>query len=146
MQVLQGAFADFTTWNRIDLGADAGGDGLGNVGDRVVYLNQLPPHGSTEFPVGTIIVKTAGWGTPDAGPTFAMAKVGGCYNMDGAKDWEWFELSVPPSGKPGIVWAGVKAPAGDNYFGQAPTSCNTCHASAASNDFVPSYQLSLTTF
>ena len=28
-----------------------------NAGPRMAYMNKLPPHGSTEFPVGTIIVK-----------------------------------------------------------------------------------------
>ncbi len=84
---VQSSFEGFSSWTRFDLGADAGGDGLGDVGDRVVYVNQLPGHGSDAFPVGTILVKTAGWGTASPGPTFAMVKRGACYDPLGAKGW-----------------------------------------------------------
>jgi hypothetical protein len=144
--ILQQSFDNFTNWTSFDLGADAGGDGLGNVGDRIVYISNLPAHGSTEFPVGTLLVKTAGADTANPGPTFAMAKVGGCYNQTGAKDWEWFELQVQTTGATQIIWRGLEAPAGDTYNNQAPNSCNACHASFSANDYVPSAPLSLTNF
>ena len=40
-------------------------------GRRVVYINKKPPAGSTEFPVGTIIVKEIASAPPGAGSAFA---------------------------------------------------------------------------
>ena len=147
---LQPSFADFTGWTRFDLGPDGG---LGDVGDRVVYLNRLPPHRAHAYPVGTILVKTAGWGTADAGPTFAMVKRGSqggsgapCYNAAGAAGWEWFELQPQASGAVEISWRGLAPPAGDVYGGVPGMSCNACHAGAARNDDVPSAPLDLGNF
>ena len=63
-----GDFCDYASWTTY-VEPDAGGDGIiaksattdgGFVhvaGGRIEHINKIPPHGSTEFPVGTIIVK-----------------------------------------------------------------------------------------
>src|SRR5882724_6545597 len=58
----------------------------------VAFINQAPQHGSTEFPIGTIIVKEPDpdGGAVDGGLTFAMAKRGGNFDSAGAVNWEWF--------------------------------------------------------
>jgi hypothetical protein len=142
---VQGDFQGFTEWTRFDLGASTT-DGVNLSGDRAVYLNHPPPHGSTSFPVGTILVKTIGAGTADAGPTFAMVKRGGGYNAAGAANWEWFELQRSPGGQVAIVWRGARPPTGDPYASSSPNACNLCHAQAAHNDFVPSAALDLSGF
>jgi hypothetical protein len=110
-----------------------------------VYLNQAPPHGSTEFPVGTIIVKDLGPGPGTAATTFAMVKRGGGFNEQGATNWEWFELQNNADASVTILWRGAEPPAGQAYSGE-PTACNTCHGTAKSNDFVQSQPLQLSNF
>ena len=78
-----GDFCDYASWTTY-VEPDAGGDGIiaksattdgGFVhvaGGRIEHINKIPPHGSTEFPVGTIIVKEI----PSQDQIFAMAKVG----------------------------------------------------------------------
>jgi hypothetical protein len=142
---LQKDFEGFNQWNHFDLGSDQS-DGLPSTGVRDVYINKLPPHPSSSFPVGTIIVKTVGAGTPDAGPTFAMAKRGGGFNSSGATDWEWFELTTAANGQVQIMWRGTQPGTSDNYGNTNPNSCNQCHANYSTNDFVPSPQLELSSF
>lgn len=123
------SFATFSEWESFDGGTGAVGDTLDG-GQRILYLNQRPPHGSAEFPVGTIIVKTT-----VGAPIFAMVKVGGGFNSAGAKDWEWFELTPNTTGGGTIQWGGTTAPLTDPYA-QGPISCNQCHMAASDNDFV----------
>ena len=109
------------------------------LGHRTQYLNQLPPHGASEFPVGTAIVEAR-----DSGKIFAAVKRGGGFNAGGAADWEWFELTDAPVT---IVWRGVGPPAGDTYGGDPNGGCNSCHAACgAMNDFICSPRLQLTAF
>jgi len=118
--------------------------------DRVGFLNRRPPHGSTEFPVGTIFVKElrkegvakADW------QVFAMVKRGGDYNRSGAKGWEWFELvpSATEGAAPRIAWRGSGPPAGDGYGSPECGGCNGCHGGAANNDYVVSPQFDLKTY
>lgn len=162
---LQKDFADFRSWTRFDLGvgvdparaatdtgdggvADGGGaDGAVHVvAPRAIYLNMIPPTGSTTFPVGSILIKTTGEGTATPGDIFGMAKRGGSYNMKGAAGWEWFELVDGTDGKPLIVWRGIVPPAGEGYAGIVGGVCNDCHATFAYNDFVGSNKLLLSTF
>lgn len=160
---LQKDFAQFRSWTRFDLGlgidparADGGGaivadggsaDAAVHVGlPRVIYLNMVPPSGSTSFPVGTILVKTTGDGTATPGETFAMAKRGGSYNAKGAAGWEWFELADATDGTPLILWRGIVPPAGEGYAGIVGGVCNECHAAFAPNDFVGSDVVSLSAF
>ncbi len=109
-------------------------------GVRTEYINHLPPKGATAFPVGTIIVKVLD--DDPALQTFAMVKVGGGYNPDGAKDWEWYELLNDADESVTIRWNGAIAPQGDPYA-SSPVSCNDCHSQAASTDYVQSGALNL---
>ncbi len=104
------------TWPKFDLGTDAGGDGLGDVGDRIVDINKVPPHGSTSFPVGTILVKTAGFGTADAGLDVRHGQARSLLQRLGRRGMEWFELQPQASGSVQvIIWRGVQQPAADVY-------------------------------
>ncbi len=110
-------------------------DGGLHAGPLTTYINQMPPKGSTQFPVGTIIVKE-----PDDPPLterqiFAMVKRGGGYNAGGATDWEWFELRNVDQNDVTILWRGIGPPSGEAYAA-TPQLCNDCHGQAASNDFV----------
>jgi hypothetical protein len=104
-------------------------------GPRQVYLNQAPPHGATEFPVGTIIVKDIGPGPATADVTFAMVKDGCGFNADGAVGWEWYDLQNNADGSVTILWHGSEPPPGQTYSGD-PTACNTCHGQTTDNDSV----------
>lgn len=138
-------FQGFKGWTAFDLGDDQT-DGLPAVGRRRAYLNKVPPHGSTAFPVGTVIVKTIGEGEAMPGQTFAMAKRGEPFNKLGALGWEWFELVDDADAAPVIKWRGITPPAGETYGGVMGGACNTCHALDNTNDFVPSAELALTQF
>jgi hypothetical protein len=123
----------------------SGADGGVHVGPLTTYINQNPPHGSTSFPVETIIVKE-----PDSPPLierqiFAMVKRGGGYNSSGATDWEWFELRNADETNVTIVWRGVGPPSGEAYA-STPTLCNDCHGMARGNDFVWTQGLELSSF
>jgi hypothetical protein len=107
-------------------------------GTRTVYINQAPPAGATEFPIGTLIVKV----TEADGKIFARAKRGGNFNSAGARNWEWFELQEGTSGL-SIRWHGFGPPAGEMYGGDAKGGCNGCHAAATANDYVLSPALQL---
>lgn len=135
---LQRDFEGYAQWEPFALSATVATDDPHTGSSRTVHLKARPPKGSTAFPVGTMIVKHV-----DGGQTFAMAKRGGEFNSAGAKGWEWFELTAGSTGTPVIVWRGVGPPAGEGYGGPAGTSCNSCHASAAENDFVRAPALAL---
>ncbi|MBX5482265.1 MAG: hypothetical protein IRZ16_10580 [Myxococcaceae bacterium] len=111
-------------------------------GPRTIYLNRRPPGGSTAFPVGTMIVKAPTGEGAEERQTFAMVKRGGTYNQAGATGWEWFELATATDGSVAIVWRGLGPPVGESY-GNAGTTCNDCHKSAAANDFVKAPALQL---
>jgi hypothetical protein len=110
-------------------------------GDRTMYLSRKPEHGSTEFPVGTLIVKTL----PGAGRVFAQVKRGGGFNAAGAAGWEWFELQHTTLDDVSIVWRGVGPPTGEGYGGD-PNGCNSCHMLSKTNDCVASEDLQLQRF
>ncbi|CAN5402837.1 hypothetical protein BH09MYX1_BH09MYX1_13140 [soil metagenome] len=153
------SFGGYEGWEKFDLAAaeapQDGGIPLSDAGcpsghdtsaHRVGYLNKRPPSGSTEFPVGTIIVKEMQKGTsPDTWQIFAMVKRGGGFNPNGAKNWEWFEIKRDPK-LPLVVWRGVGPPAGEGYGSPACGGCNSCHGAAASNDYVLSPQFNLKNF
>ena len=148
---LERDFTGWNTWQSFDLG-DQPADTVHLGGHRTVYLNKAPPHGSTSFPVGTMLVKTVvadvdGGTTPDGGTSqiFAMAKRGGDFNSQGAAGWEWFELASVD--QPAIfIWRGSQPPAGQGYGGVANGACNTCHSSASDNDYVEAPELKLSNF
>ncbi|MFO0722455.1 MAG: hypothetical protein U1E65_01650 [Myxococcota bacterium] len=132
------SFEGYPAFTHFSLSA---GDEAGSVhtaGPRELYINALPPAGSTSFPVGTIIVKTVS----ATDQTFAMVKRGGGYNAVGATGWEWFELKSLPSGL-AILWRGITPPSGEHYSGTQGGACNDCHAAARDNDFVRSTALNL---
>ncbi len=54
--------------------ADAGGDGIHGDAGLTVYWNKSPPHGATQFPVGTIILKETNDADPSKRTAFAMVK------------------------------------------------------------------------
>jgi hypothetical protein len=136
-------FAPFRTWMSFHKDAPDSGDvtNVHTMGPLTEYLSARPPHGSTEFPVGTIIVKVMENQTPQV--IFAMAKRGGGYNDMGASGWEWFQIDEQPDVE--ILWRGL-GPPGANTYGGDPSACNTCHVGAQANDCVASPELQLTHF
>jgi len=138
-------FQPFRTWTSFhsDGPADDGTFPADVLGPRTQYINMPPPHGATEFPIGTVIVEARESG---GNKIFAGVKRGFDYNKTGAKNWEWFEL-LETDGVVTILWRGVGPPDGESYGGDPNGGCNTCHASCgASNDYVCSPKLQLSTF
>jgi hypothetical protein len=145
-QLINGDFDGYSSWTEYSFTGTAIAGSPHTSGPRRVYLNHKPPHGSTSFPVGTIIVKEIGAPPASQDSVFAMVKVGDNCNSDGAVGWEWAELNVDAmSGAVGITWSGTVAPPGQSYSGD-PTACNTCHGLAKSNDYVQSNALLLSNF
>jgi hypothetical protein len=144
---LQSDFRNYEDWMKFD--SDVVAEHGGTVGTITEYLNQLPEKGATEFPVGTMIVKTV---QPKDGPvpaTHAMVKRGGTFNQTGAPGWEFFELQKNDKGTPIIVWRGPKPPAGEKYknllmpdSNMLEADCNGCHE-ISKNDAVLSDALKL---
>lgn len=138
-------FAGFRDFGQLELGERPAQSETHPGGKLVVHLNSVPKHGAREFPVGTIIVKeTVSGATGDAQSKkiFAMVKRGGGFNAEGAKGWEWFELTES-GGTVAIGWRGVGAPDGESYGGDPMGSCNGCHQMALHNDYVLSPALRL---
>ena len=134
------AFAPFRTWTMVhdelldpDMTLPAG-----VAGPRDQYINKLPPAGSTEFPIGTIIVEVR----TDTGKIFVSVKRGGDFNPTGALNWEYFELTENPVM---YLWRGVGPPDNDTYGGDV-NGCNSCHRQCAANDYICSPKLQLQGF
>ncbi len=126
------SFKGFRSWTSFhsDGPVDDGTQDPQALGARMLYINKVPPAGTAEFPVGTILVEARETGQLNI---FAKVKRGGGYNRGGAKDWEWFEIVEDPTT---IVWRGLGPPNGESYGGD-PNACNTCHETCgAGNDFV----------
>jgi len=123
-------FADFRSWESTTLDVTVGSS-VHVTGRRTVYINQRPPSGAAEFPVGTLIVKQ----TETDGKIFAQVKRGGNFNKSGALNWEWFELEEGSAGL-AVRWHGWGPPAGEMYGGDAGGACNGCHLAGAANDYV----------
>jgi hypothetical protein len=142
-------FEGFHQWGSFDVTKDAAPGTVHPDAKLLEYLNKRPPHGSTEFPVGTIVVKepTTVDGSPNTAPFFAMVKRGGGYNSNGATGWEWFELLNLTDGSGGVqlVWRGVGPPAGEVYGGDPNAGCNSCHQQCG-NDAVCAPAVRLTDF
>lgn len=144
--LVNGDFDGYSSWTEFSFDGAAIPGSPHTSGPRRVYLNHKPPHGSTSFPAGTIIVKEIGAPPASQDSIFAMVKVGCDYNSDGAVGWEWVELNVDATtGAVGIMWSGSEPPPGQSYSGD-PTACNTCHATAKGNDYVQSSALLLSNF
>ena len=136
--VFNSSFANYHSWTSYSFDSPAIPDSPHTSGPRREYLSQKPPHGSTSFPVGTIIVKEIGEPPASQDSVFAMVKVGCDYNPGdsndtGAPNWEWYELQVDATNTASILWDGPAPPPGMTYSGFA---CNPCHAGAKANDYV----------
>jgi hypothetical protein len=148
-------FCGYTAWTTY-VEPDAGGDGIipatsltdggfihvgGGRTEYVKFVYGPPSHGATEWPVGTLIVKTI----PAQSQIFAMAKVGGGYNPNlpdgGPLNWEWLEL---PTGSCPVdfIWSGAEPPMNQSYGG-TPQACNQCHSGYPDNDYVASPKILL---
>lgn len=121
-------FEGYESWPSISLPATDGGSPH-SADARTVFINHRAPAGSTEFPVGTLIVKEMPF------HTFAMGKRAGSYNANGARGWEWFELTRSTIGTLAIKWRGLGPPLGEEY-GKSGATCNDCHKAATQNDSV----------
>jgi hypothetical protein len=145
----ENSFDGFHCWNDASATAmddDDAGDGLHGVGPLQVYWNQNPPHGSTDFPVGTIIVKESQQADVTQRVTFAMVKRGGGFNSGGAVDWEWYSLQDHTDGSVNFLWSGLAALSMETYANQPIGDCNGCHSVAEMNDFVWDSALQLSNF
>jgi hypothetical protein len=138
-------FFDYHAWQSFDVTKDAAPGTIHPDAKLIEYLNKPPPGQSSEFPVGTIIVKEGTDGDPLARQFFAMAKRGPNWNVGGATGWEWFELRNTATGGVMIVWRGVGPPAGEVYGGDANAGCNTCHVQCG-NDAVCAKAVQLAQF
>jgi len=141
-------FADFESWTRFE--RDAALPSTHPDAYSLVYVNALPPAGSTTFPQGTIIVRVAPVGSIDTWVAHAMVKRGGDYNADVAPGWEFFDLHLVADGSarvPHIAWRGAQTPSGDGYMGPdggSALSCGHCHGlGGGSNDSVLGDELAL---
>jgi hypothetical protein len=138
-------FQPFRMWqsDHDDGPADDGTFTVDVLGPRTQYINTPPPHGATEFPIGTVIVEAR-----ESGLKLILAGVkrGGGYNASGASNWEWFGLAEDPTGVVSINWRGLAPPVGG--YGGIPTGgCNSCHqACGKDNDYVCSPELQLASF
>jgi hypothetical protein len=146
-EVVVGAdFNGFCNWSSAPATAPGdASDGIHGLGPLVVYWKQPPPHGSPSFPVGTLIVKESQETDVTKRTVFAMAKVGGSYNSDGAPGWEWFSFAHNADCSVTTLWSGPAAPPGETYSGMPVGNCNGCHESA-DNDFVWDTALQLSNF
>jgi hypothetical protein len=130
---LERDFQGYDTWESVTFD----GPDIPNVhtaGPRKVFLNARAPAGSTEWPVGTVIVKELSF------TTFAMAKRGGTYNANGAAGWEWFELTRDSNGTVRIKWRGQGPPLGESYSAAGQT-CNDCHKGTNDSVKTPAFTL-----
>jgi len=141
-------FANYEGWTSYDLGGvdggptdDAGCAHVANV-PRIAYINHVPPHGSTSFPVGTIIVKEIRLGSSPADwAIFGMAKRGGDVGAGtGCEGWEWYGLADDDAGTR-IQWSGL-GPSGNDPYASCG-QCTTCHSTAQANDCVQAPAMSL---
>src|SRR5215470_16531631 len=139
-------FQPFRQWASFhsDGPPDDGTFGPDVLGPRTQYINRIPPHGSKEFPIGTVIVEARESG---AKLLLAAVKRGGGYNGGGAVNWEWFGLAEDATtGVVGVQWRGI-APPVMGYGGPPTSGCNECHVSCGlSNDDVCSPKLQLASF
>jgi hypothetical protein len=124
------------------------------MGQSTVYIDRLPAHGATEFPVGTHIMRVMGSGSdPSQWSAHGMLKVGGDFNTGGAVGWEFYGLALSLDAHGELVsrtmWRGTGPPDGNGYVaadGGPILGCNHCHGATPSNDSVFGDELLLTSF
>jgi hypothetical protein len=157
---LQRDFAQFRTWQKFSFG-DGPVEGH-PIGPRYGFVKQVLQPGEKTYPIGDIIVKTietppspspSPWPSPvpeQQWDIFAMAKRGGGFNAEGAKNWEYFTLHINPDGVPVILARGIDASdvpggSGHGYVGVTGNiiRCNGCHGdpNVAKFDYVLDPQL-----
>ncbi len=141
---LQQDFADYASWQKFYFGHEP----LEGhpTGPRYGFVKQTLRPGELKYPIGDIIVKVIEVSAePSSWDLFAMAKRGGNFNPTGAKNWEFFSLSLATSGVPVIVARGIDAsdPANSLGHGYAGATgnfirCNGCHGdpTMAKNDYI----------
>jgi hypothetical protein len=139
-------FKDYRTWFSTPASSPNPPISTHTSGTRTAYINKKPPHGSKEFPVGTIIVKELSDPPLKDRQVFAMVKRGCDYNEQGAANWEWFELENVDSSNVQVKWHGVGPPAGEMYAGDPNGGCNGCHTMSAADDFVQTTGFQLSNF
>ncbi|HEY3593510.1 MAG TPA: hypothetical protein VGL13_06540 [Polyangiaceae bacterium] len=142
------AFEDYCNWEQFAIPDEPAIGGVHLAGPKTDFLNQRPPHGSTSFPMGTIIVKVVDVGDVAARQVFAMVKRGGTFDQSlGAPGWEFFELYQDATGCfSKINWRGYGPPNGSESYGGDPMVCIGCHSTAKNNDYVQSPPLQLSNF
>ena len=140
-------FEGFQNWPSFQIPDSEAQGNVHLAGPKTDYVNHMPAHGSTSFPVGTIIVKEVNVGAFAQRQVFAMVKRGGNYGLASAPNWEWFELSLANDGSfSSILWRGFGPPTGGGYGGTGETVCAGCHSLSSGNDYVQSMPLQLTSF
>lgn len=141
-------FERFERWTTFDRGRDPVPPS--HLGPSLIYVDPMPPARAAAFPVGTRIVRVERAGDDPSGwEVHAMVKRGAGFNADGARGWEFFELTLDATrDRPAIRWRGEGPANGDGYVapeGGEVLGCNHCHASATYNDSVLSPVLQLST-
>jgi hypothetical protein len=138
-------FRGYHGWASFDTSEDADLVGIHDGSLITEYIKRIPESGSTEFSVGTLIVKEATGGTIPH-EIFGMSKRGGGYNPD-TPGWEWFELENLDGADDSVkvIWRGFGPPLGETYGGDRNAGCNTCHTDCG-NDGVCAKALQLTDF
>jgi hypothetical protein len=142
-------FNSFCQWNSaVATNDEDASDGVHGAGPLRVYWNMSPPDGSTEFPIGTIIVKESQETDPTQRTAFAMTRRGCGFNSadDGASGWEWWSLADNGDCTMTLLWRGQVAPATESYGGTPVGNCNACHAMVVDNNYVWDSALQLSKF
>jgi hypothetical protein len=146
-------FTGFCNWQSSPATAPGdASDGVHAAGPLTVYWNHSPPHGATEFPVGTIIVKESSESDPKQRTVFAMVKresrnyPGATYNGTGAKGWEWWSLQDQGDCSMTELWRGLMPVGQETYSGTPAGDCNGCHGQVVDNDYVWDTRLQLSSF
>jgi hypothetical protein len=143
-------FAGFCSWSHAPATAPGdAGDGVHGLGPLTVYWNRSPPHGSSEFPVGTIILKESNQAEAIQRVVFAMVKRqarGTGYNTGGDDGWEWWSVTDLGNCNVERLWRGTAPPTGESYAGQPVGDCNGCHGMVVDNDYVWDTALQLSKF
>jgi hypothetical protein len=140
-------FNGFCNWSSAPATAPGdAGDGVHGLGPLTVYWKKAPPHGATEFPVGTIIVKESQDADAGARVAFAMVRRASqsAYNPAGG-GWEWWSLHDTGNCTFTELWRGPVSQGSDSYVGTPAGDCNGCH-SETTNDFVWDTALQLSKF
>lgn len=147
-------FVGVSHWIAFDRGSDPAhlDDPTGHA---TVYLDALPPHGATSFPVGTHILRVMGTGDdPTLWEAHGLVKVGGDFNTGGAVGWEYYGLDLSRDASGDLVattrWHGIGPPDGDGYAQPGDAGpvlgCNHCHGAATWNDSIIGPELQLSGF